>query len=261
MTIAQLRTAIQLNWPSGITTDLGITVINGGILDGWINDMQRRTCRDFNFSWMKQQVYKNTTTLTQKYAVPTAGDTGWTDVDAETVKKFKSEQSCWLKDYLNYRKQLLRRFKTSIEEDGYYDNTVGYGIPDCYYIDANYLNLFKLPDHNYNNDTAFVIYLLFYGYLADLSDSNTSNIITTSYPELLEYGATAMGFRFAHDIDMSDYWMAQAKEIFTEMVAADHVAELAGVEEGMQPAAGQSLGARPRKDLIYFQSSDWYSSV
>jgi hypothetical protein len=259
MTIAQLRTAVQNNWPSGLATDLGITVVNGGILDGWLNDMQRRTCRTFNFSWMKQQVYRSTTTLTDKYALPTAEDSNWTDVDAATVKRFKNEVSCWLKNYNDYRKQLLRRFKTSIEEDGYFDNTVGYGIPTCYYVDADYLKLFKLPDHSYNNDEAFVIYLLFYGYLADLSDSNISNIITANFPELLEYGATAMGFRFANDIEMSDYWMAQAKEIFTEMVQADQIAEHAGVEEGMQPAFGQALGGQAREPARFWQSTDWYN--
>jgi len=261
MTIANLRTKIENNWPDGLATDLGITVVNGGTLDGWVNDMQRRICRTFDFSWMKQQVYRDTTTLRQYYALPTASDTGWTDVDGGTVLKFKGEVkgNCWLKTAINYRKQLLKRLKTSIEEDSYFDNTAGHGIPECYYVNASNIWLYRKPDHNYNSNTAFVLYLLFYGYLADLSDSNTSNILTTTYPEVLKYAATAMGFRYAHDLDMAEYYMSKATEIFNEMVQADRIAELAGIEEGMQPAKGQSLGAVERKGAVFVQNPDWYS--
>jgi hypothetical protein len=210
---------------------------------------------------MRQEVYRNTVDLTQKYAVPTAGDSNWTDVDAGTVRKFKAERSCWLKMSDGYRSQLRRLFKTSIEEDSYFDNTAGYGIPQAYYVDASYIALFEKPAHSYNSNTAFVIYLLFYGYLADLSDSNTSNIISATWPEILEYGATALGFRFAQDKEKYGEWMADAMAIYAQMVKTDQEAELAAVEEGMQPAAGQSLGARPRKDLIYWQGTDWYATV
>ncbi len=260
MSITELRTKIGNNWPTDFATNLGITATNGGTIDGWVNDMQRRICRTYNFQFMKQEVYHNTTDEEQRYALPAGGpDEIWTEILEEDVRKFKTEISCWLKNAQNYRNQLTRRYKTSIEEDWKFDNTAGYGIPSCYYVDANYLMLFKKPKHSYNNNTAFVMYLNFYGYLADLSDANTTNYITQNYPDILEYGATALGYNFADDDARADKWMDKAKEVFDEMVRADKLAEHAGIEEGIRPAFGQSLAPQGRPSLIMWQGTDWYN--
>lgn len=259
--IATIRTNVQNNWPTGMATDLSITVTDGGILDGWINRIQRQICRSKDFQWMRQEVYRNTSDETQGYALPSAGDTNWIEVNSGTVRLFKNEIGAFIKNSSGYRKQLVRRFKRTIEEDNYYDYMSGYGIPDCYYVDSAYINLFKKPKHSYNNNTAFVLYFLFNGYLADLSDSNTTNFITNNYPEILEDGATALGFRFAQDAERYNEWMGYTTDIFNQMVAADGIAEHSGIEEGLRPAAGQSLGSEDSAKATFIQNTDWYSTL
>ncbi len=257
--ISDLRTKIGNNWPVDFASNLNITATNNGTIDGWVNDMQRRICRTYNFQFMKQEVYRNTADETQKYAVPIAGDANWTDFDGGTVRRFKTEIACWLKNSQNYRVQLFRRYKQSIEEDTNFDNTAGYGIPSCYYVDSAYVALFKKPKHSYNNDTAFMLYLNFYGYLANLSDANPTNYIIENYPEILEHGVTALGYDFADDAANADKWMTKAKDVFDEMVRADKLTEHAGVEEGIRPAFGQSLAPQGRPSLIMWQGTDWYN--
>lgn len=266
-TLTQLRTRIQSNWPSGYhSSDL-----DGGKINQFVNDTQRWICRGIlilptgrvishNFSWMKQEATRNTVDEQRKYSLPVAGDSNWTEVESGTVRKFKSEVSCELIKSNSYRSPLIRRHKQNIENDPYFNNTAGYGIPEVYCIDQEYIWLYKLPKHSLNSGTAFVMNLEFYGYLADLSADDDTNILTNQYPEVLEYGATELGFRFGHNPEQAEYWAGKKLEAFLHMLEADNVLELTNIEEGMQPAAGQSLGGG-QASTGFVQSTDWYNSV
>jgi len=248
MELSVLRTNVQGNWPIGYHS----TELTSAKVTGFINDAQKWVCRgnlvlpsgqviSHNFSFLEQEVTRSTTTQQQKYSLPTAGSTDWTEVASGTVRRFKSEITCEIINSENYRLPLERRFKTHIENDSEFANTLGYGIPSVYCITQEYLWLYKIPDHDYNNSTAFTINFEFYGYLPPLVEDTDSNVLTNNFDEVLEYRATAMGFRFGYDADKAEYFEAKAKERLYEMIREDEDRKLTGIETGLEPDAGQSL--------------------
>lgn len=245
MALSDVRVDVQANWPTGFHS----TALNAAKVDEFINKIQREICRVHNFTWMEMEVTQDTVNEQRQYAVPTAGNSGWADVNSGTVRKFKDEISCELINYNNYRKPLTKLFKKSIEEKRLFKNTAAKGTPTHYCIRAGYIELWKLPDHDANNDTAFTINFEFYGYLADLSGDSATNEITNQYPLVLEYGATALGFRFGLDIEMAEYYEGKAAGILMEMIKEDNSRKLSSIEEGMRPARGQSIGGERREIL------------
>lgn len=247
-TLAEIRADIQDNWPDNYHSD----DLDNDKTDEYINLAQRWVCRGHNFTFMEQEVTRSTVDSQRQYSIPTAGDTDWTDVNSGTVRKFKTEieNGCELLDSESYRKPLTKIYKSVIKAMNIFKNTTAKGRPTHYCIEEEYIELWKLPDHTYNADTAWTIYLAFYGYLADLSDSNTSNAITVQYPEVLEYYATALGHRFGGDEDMENYWISKAVIVLAEMKAEDNQRKLSTTEEGIRPAKGQSLGGDDDTSLL-----------
>jgi len=237
-TLSEIREAVQLNWPSGYHEN----DIDNDKVDAWINRIQRRICRRHNFTWMEQEVTQNTTDEERKYLLPVAGDSDWAEVESGTVRRFKSEISCELQDYDSNIITLTKAFKEQIENNSDFDDLTAKGTPSHYCLQQSYLWLYKLPDHGDNDDTAFVIDLEFYGYLADLSGDTDTNTITDNDPEVLECGATALGFRFGLDIERAQSWFTDMAGIFEEMKREDEIKELATIEQGMRPRDGQQLG-------------------
>lgn len=234
--LSEIRTDVQSNWPSGFhSSDL-----DSNKIDEFINKIQREVCRVHNFTWMEKEIEADTVDEQRRYAVPDGTGTTW---------KYKDEISCELMDYNNYRKPLQKLFKKSIEENRLFKDTTAKGTPTHYCVRAGYIELWKLPDHAANNDTAFTINFEFYGYLADLSDDTDTNEITNQYPLVLEYGATALGFRFGLDIEMAEYYESKAAGILVEMIKEDNSRKFSSIEEGMRPARGQSIGGERREVL------------
>ena len=241
-TISELRADVSANWPDNYhSSDL-----DDDKIDEFINATQRWVCRGslilpntgeliiHNFSWLKREVEGDTVGSQRRYALPDGLTSG--------VWRFRSEQSCELVNSDNYRKELTRSFKRDIEQDARYQDTTDTGEPDTYCIDDFDLWLYPLPDHSLNNSSAWTINLEYYGYLPDLSDSNTSNILSVDHPEVLEYGATEMGFRFGMDEERAEYWRAKKIELFIEMLRVDQALDYSGIETPIQPLLGQSLG-------------------
>jgi hypothetical protein len=248
MALADIRTDIQANWPDSYhSSDL-----TDDKTDEFINLAQRWVCRQHNFTFMEMEVTRSTVDSQRQYSVPIAGDTDWTDVNSGTVRRFKTEieNGCELVDASDYRKPLTKLFKSQVKERKEFKNTADAGTPSVYCIEQEYIELWKLPDHSANSDTAWTIYFAFYGYLADLASGNTSNAITTQYPEVLEYYATALGYRFGEDPDMESYWLGKAAQVLAEMIAEDTQRKLSTIEEGMRPGIGQSLGGDDDDSLI-----------
>lgn len=240
MALSDIRSDVQANWP----TNYHSSDLDDDKTDEYINLAQRWVCRKHNFTWMEIEVTRSTVDSQRQYGLPTAGDTDWTDVNSGTVRKFKAEieNGCDLVDANDYRKILTKLFKSQIKARKEFKNTTDAGTPTTYCIEEEYIELWKLPDHSANSDTAWTIYLAYYGYLADLSDSNTTNAITADYPEVLEYYATALGYKFGEDPDMEEYWLGKARQVLADMIAEDVQRKLSTIEEGMRPEAGQSLG-------------------
>ena len=248
MELSELRTIIQANWPSGFHSD----DLTDAKVNTLINNAQRWVCRgsiiagdlvlNHNFSFLKQEVTRSTADQTQTYSLPTAGDTDWVTVPSGgTVRKFKSDDTCELINSEDYRIPLIKQIKRNMEEKQEFLNTVGYGIPTYYVIDGGYVGLYRIPDHSYNSDTAYTINLEFYGYLADLSADADTNALTADFPDVLEYHATAAGFRFGFDVEHAEYYERKAKERLIEMITADQDEMFSGLEEGMSPPDDQSL--------------------
>jgi hypothetical protein len=238
-TLSEIRADVQANWPSNYhSSDL-----DNDKTDEFINRVQQKICRLHNFTWMKQEVQRSTVDEQRKYALPAAGDATWTEVESGTVWKFKDEISTELINAENSREELRKRTKKQIEEDDDFSDLDDTGTPSDYCLQQGYLWLYHKPDHSANDDTAWTINLEQYGYLPDLSSTNTSNTISNDYPEVLEYGATAYGYRFGLDNELAEYWEGKMNEVIAEMVNDNLTRELATLECGMEPDDGQQIGA------------------
>lgn len=248
MELSVLRTKIQSNWPTNYHgADLTAAKVNT-----YINDSQRWVCKgslilpnmllNHNFSFLKQEVTRSTSNQVQTYSLPVAGDSNWAIVPANgTVRRFKADSTCELINASDYRLPLIKQLKRNMEEKKEFRNTLGYGIPSYYCINGDYLWLYKIPDHGYNSDEAFTINFEFFGYLADLSADDDNNVLTDNHPDVLEFMATALGFRFGFDVEKAEYFEGKAKEKLAEMIGVDQDRVLSGIEEGMCPDEGQSL--------------------
>ena len=243
-TLAEIRMKIESNWPDGFCDNRPVPITDTK-KDSWINESQRWVCRGalflptgeklkHNFSFLETENQGSTVDLQRRYALPT-------EDAANNIRKFKVEISCELINYNDYRVPLTRLFKKDIEDRPKFVNTQDAGTPSHYCIQENDLCLFKLPDHSYNNDTAWTINLEYYGYLITLSDDDDNNILTNDWPEVLEWYATALGFRFGFDGQKAEYYESKAKEMLLAMIQEDQAKALTGIEEGMKPAQGQSM--------------------
>lgn len=236
--LSEIRSDMQDNLP----TDYHSSLLTSDKKDELINKFQNRLCRLHNFEFLKQEVTQDTTDEQQVYAIPTAGDSNWTELNSATVLKFKEELDCWLINSDSYRVPLTKSFKKQIQDDPRFKDSSDLGTPSHWCIDQNYLWLFEKPDHDSNSDTAWVIHLVFYGYLADLSGDTDTNWITNNHPELLEWGGTALCFEMGQDYEQAAYWKNKAISLFMELRDADTAQKVSAMEEGMKPASGQSLG-------------------
>ena len=247
-TLAEIRADVQANWPDNYHSDN----LDNDKTDEYINLAQRWVCRTHNFTWMEQEIYRSTVDGQRQYNLPTADDSNWTGVNSGTVRKYKTEieNGVDLLDHNSYRVKLTKIFKSDIKNRKTFKNTTASGTPTHYCMQEEYIELWKLPDHSYNNGSAWTLYLMFYGYLADLSSSNTTNAITNQYPEVLEYYATALGYRFGEDEEKEQYWLQRAAQVLGEMITEDNQKKLGTIEEGQRPAPGQSIGGEEDLSLL-----------
>lgn len=236
-TLSDIRTNVQANWPTNYhSSDLDDTKT-----DQFINDILRRIQRAHNFTWMKQEVQQDTVDEQRKYALPTASDASWTEVESGTVNKFKDEISFELINAENARVEMRKRLKPEIEGDPKFSDLDDTGTPSDYCLQQSYIWLYHKPGHGVNSDSAWTMNLEQYGYLPDLSGDSATNTVSADYPEVLEYGATALGYRFGMDIEMAEYYEAKMKQIFDEMLQADTTKEFATIEGGMEPETGSGV--------------------
>ena len=87
MALSDIRTRVAQN----INRD-DIPDTNGGLIDRWINDAQRRICQSHNFQLMETEADADTVDEQVNYALPIASGTDL---------RFKSEISCELIDALS----------------------------------------------------------------------------------------------------------------------------------------------------------------
>ena len=265
-TLSEIRTAVQGNWPNNYFASF----LDDTKTDEYINAVQRWVCRgtiltpDFkmvnhSFSWMKQEATRDTSDGTQTYSIPTAGDSDWTEVNSETVRKYKKEVSLELINADGYRVPLTRRHKKDIERDMGHREEADSGTPRDYCIDQDLIWLYPVPDHSLNSASAWEMNLEFYGYMADLSGDSATNEITNTFPDVLEYGATEMGFRYGQDYEQAEYYNKKKQELFIEMLRLDQAEVLSNIERGMEPITGSNLGEGDPGYSGYYTNDTPYS--
>lgn len=251
---------VQSNFPSGYhSADLTTTV-----LTRYANEVQREICRAHNFAFMKQEVTRNTSDETQTYVLPTADDSDWTEVLADsTVLRFKRDISLELINSQGYRvnphgKGIVKLHKQILEDKKILLKEEGKGIPSYYDVDQDRIWLYKIPDHSFNADSAWTMNFEFFGYLADLA-SGGNNVLTNKHPLILEYGITARGFIFGKDWTAAEKWKDMARIIFGQMFEEDTDLQLSGQEEGFFPSPADSIGGG---DVYkgFLQGTEWYGS-
>lgn len=252
--LSTIVTQAQSNFPSGFHSDTLTTTV----LTRYANDLQRELCRVHNFAFMKQEVTRSTNDETQKYTLPTAGDTDWTDILAAAVLRFKRDISLELINSQSYRIPLTKLHKQILEDKKILAKETGTGTPRYYDVDQKRIWLYKIPKHSYNSDEAWTMNFEFFGYLADLA-SGGNNDLTNYHPLVLEYGITARGFAFAKDWTAFAKWKQLALDIFSQMVDEDLDLQLSGIEEGFFPDPADSIGGGdPYRGFL--QGTSWYTS-
>lgn len=253
--LSTIVTQAQSNFPSGFHADDLTTTV----LTRYANDLQRELCRAHNFAFMKQEVTRSTADETQKYTVPTASDSDWTEVISDaTVLRFKRDISLELINSQSYRVPLTKLHKQILEDKRILAKETGTGTPQYYDVDQDRIWLYKIPKHSYNANTAWTMNFEFFGYLADLA-SGGNNVLTNKHPLVLEYGITAKGYAWAKDWAAFGRWLQLAKDIFAAMVDEDLDLQLSGQEEGFFPDPAQSIGGGdPYRGFL--QGTSWYTS-
>lgn len=238
MTLSAIRSDVQANLPANYhSADL-----TNAKIDEFINKVQRRICRMWNFEFMKQEVTRSTVDNTQKYAIPSAGDATWSEIESEIVRLFKRSHDCFLINNVNNRVALDKRFKKSIQDDPRFRDETEKGTPSAWAQEQEFIWLFNIPDHQANQNTAWTIHLIFYGYLADLSADGDTNWLVANQPELLEFLATAECYHFGLDFDTRDEYKRKGAELFQELKDEDNDRKISSIEEGLTPQSGQSIG-------------------
>ncbi len=250
-TVAELRTAAQANWPSGYHS----SVLTTPKILAFLNSVQRFVCNRFNFSFMEAVAYASTTDETRTIIVPPAGGGEvWTEVDTGTVLRFKDEIAAEIKDTNSQRIPLTRGYKAKLENMLIFGDKTAKGVPSHYALHKSKIWLYDLPYHAANDDNAFIVYMTYYGYLADMADDDSHNELTDVYSEILEYGVTAMGLRIGLDWEGYAVWWNMMLSELAVAIDADQGKQHAMIEEGIQPVEGNSMAAPEFTERVFVQS-------
>jgi hypothetical protein len=235
--VEALITNIRLAWPSGFYSN----VLTDAVVLGYINKVQRRVCRAHDFSWMESQVTMDAVDGQRKYSLPTAGDATWTDSNSGTVRRHKSPITLEVIDKSSRRTPMDRLLKPRVELMNLYKDTTGTGKPAHWCVRNEKIEVYPLPSDAANGGTAWSLDFEYYGYLADLVALG-SNYLTNNHQELLEAGAIALGYEYSEDFEKVALWEGKTAAFLTELGAEDDENVYATLNQGVIPAAGQSLG-------------------
>jgi len=254
--LSDIRTVVQANWPANYHS----TFLTNSKTDSFINQIVRWVCKgslitpdakfiNHSFRWMKRETTASTVDSQQRYLLPAASSTIW---------RYKEEISCELIDADNERIPLTRRLKREIEMDTRYSLSTETGIPKEYSIDHGYIWLYPIPDHSLNSSTAWTINFEYYGYPPALSADSDTNQITNFYPEVLEYGATELGFRYGQDYEQAQYYEQEKIKEFLAMLREDQKSVLANLESGLRPVSGSNLAeGSPGFSNVYYNKTPY----
>ena len=228
MALSDIRTRVYGN----IDRD-DIPDSNGGLIDRWINDTQRRICRAFNFTFMESEADTTLVVSQRNYGLP---DASGSDL------RFKTEIALEIIGSDDDRIRIKRIYKPDAELSDRYIDTTGTGTPKNYSLQKGQIYLYPLPDE------ALTMNLEYYGFLDDLDEDTDTNDLLDDYPEVVEAMATAFGFRYVFEEERANYWESKAGALVNEMIKETNDNIYSNIEEGITPEAG--AGTSPRHRLI-----------
>ena len=232
MALSDVRTRVVSN----INRD-DIPDTNGGLVDRWINDSQRKICRAYNFAFMETEVTTSTVDQQQNYALPTGSGSDL---------RWKVEISCELIDTNNYRVRLNRIFKQDAEKRDSNQLSTDSGTPSHYSIQKKQIYFFPIPNHANNSNTAWTVNFEYYGFLAGLSADIDTNDLIDNYPEVVEAFATNLAYEYVLEEERAMFWLNKANGMVQDMIAEDISNQYGNIEEGMEPEIGAATFPRSR---------------
>ena len=239
MQFSEIRTNLTDNIEGDDFTNLTTAMLNG-----WINDAVRWSCEgqvilpngqliSHDFSFIVNEVQASTIDLQRKYDLPDGTTAGaW---------EFRKDKNVELIDADDNRVPLTKLHKKDIEDDPDFAYLLDKGTPTHFCIEQFKIWLFCLPDHSCNSDEAWTFNMEYWGYLPLLVEDTDTNVFTNKFHNLIEWKATALAMEWAKDPSL-EYYENKAVKRLVEMITNDQAIELGGIEKGMQPAAGNSLG-------------------
>jgi len=219
--------------------------MTSAMIKSWINRAVRWACNgqviipgspliSHDFSFLINEVQADTIEQQRKYDLP--------DGNTTDVWEFRKDKNVELINSLDYRVPLTKMFKRDIEDNVNFAYLLGDGTPSVFCIEQFMLWLFCKPAHENNDDEPWTINIEYYAYLPLLVEDTDTNVFTIKYPELIEWKATSLGFEWAKDTDAQQEYENKAIKRLLEMITNDHAVDLGGIEVGMSPMSGQSLG-------------------
>lgn len=253
-TVDDVIARVQANWPSGYHS----TILTSAKIIDFFNVAQKAIANRYNFSCMETEAYCNTADGIRTVTLPDAGGGGtWTESASGSVLRYKDELAVDLQDYNGIRIPLMRGYKAKLENSIRLLNTADKGIPRWYAIHGNKLWFYDLPDHAANNDTAFKVYLKYYGYMPSFTSTSESNAMLVDFDTVYEYMATALGYRVGLDWEAYASWQEQAIMELAVAVEADMARQHSMIEQGIEPVLGDSA-SEGHGDTDVHITTDYY---
>ena len=241
MQLSEIRAKVNDNMEGDDFTNL-----TDAMIDGWINDAVR-WCSEgqvvlpngqlisHDLSFLIREVQASTVDLQRKYDLP--------DGTATDVWEFRKDKNVELINADDYREPLTKLHKTDIEDDIDFAYLLDEGTPSHFCIEQLKIWLYCLPDHSCNSDEAFLFNMEYFGYPPLLVEETDTNVFTAKFHEIIEWKASALGMEWAKD-SLFEYYENKANKRLAEIILNDQSLELGGIERGMIPESGNSLGAQ-----------------
>lgn len=218
MTYTEMATEITYNIGRGSTTEIA------AMISGWINRVQRKVCQGRNWYFLRRSTTQAITVVTSStdYNLPAYA------AGPPIVWEYKDDAIFWIAESGSTEYAILP-IKGELDAMRYFssDDT---GKPEAVVLKGTQYTLFPFADGSYT------LYIVYYGYLPDLSGSN-DNELSIRKPELLIYGATAEGYRYLQEHEQAMAWDAKFREELADLSAMDTARKLGQAME-LSPRSG-----------------------
>lgn len=215
MLVADIRTEIQKYCGRNYTD------FNNRI-DGWINRaIKDKVLMPHNLWFMKTSTTKTTTSATRTISLP---------------DNYKDDQdnSIYYRDSSNNSTELDIIDEVQARRDW---STTDTGTPEALIIGDTTAEVWPLPNGTYNIDFEH------YSFLADLSDSATSNWLSINYPNLYIFAGVAEGYDYLGEHEEAKEWWAKFYELVNQLTTYNILRQTGSINMQPRPDVGGAVRA------------------